>query len=195
MESELKIIRHLSVESLNEEIRELEQVCKTVNRLHLIRQVYRTNDIVESCEILDIPLRTGHDWVKKWNEKGIEGLRHKKGAGRPSYLSKEKLEKLDNWMKQEEYLVTNDVYLHIKDNFDVDYSLKQVRRIIKKLDYTWVKPYPIADEQIENAEELLKEDTKSIDPDNDIYGLMDEVAVQNTPNVGRIIKKKDPNLK
>jgi transposase len=144
---------------------------------------------------LDIPLRTGHDWVKKWNEKGIDGLRHKKGAGRPSFLSNKQLEELDNWMRKKEYLVTNDVYFYIKDNFGIDYSLKQVRRIIKKLNYTWVKPYPIADEQVENTEKLLKRDTESIDHDNDIYGFLDEVAVQNTPNVNRVIKKRAPNLK
>jgi putative transposase len=98
-------------------------------------------------------------------------------------------------MEGQEYLVTNEVYFYIKNNFGVDYSLKQVRRIIKKLDYTWAKPYPIADEQAENAEEILKNDMKIVDPDKDIYGLLDEVAVQNTPNVGRIIKKKDQNRK
>jgi hypothetical protein len=73
--------------------------------------------------------------------------------------------------------VTNDVYLYIKDNFGIDYSLKQVKRIIKKLEYSWVKPHPIAEDQVHNAEELLKNDTRTIDQDKDIYGLVDEVAV------------------
>ena len=34
-----------------------------------------------------------------------------------------------------------------------------------------------------------------IDPDNDIYGFVDETAVQNVPNVGRIIKKKGSKAK
>ena len=110
-------------------------------------------------------------------------------------MSKEQFEELDEWMEGKEYLVTKDVYLYIKDNFKIDYSTKQVRRIIKKLNYTWVRPYPIADDQAENAEEIMKEKTEIINPDKDIYGFLDETAVQNTPNVGKIIKKKDPNLK
>jgi hypothetical protein len=37
MGSGLKIIKHLSVEDLNDEIRELERVFKTVNSLYLIK--------------------------------------------------------------------------------------------------------------------------------------------------------------
>jgi hypothetical protein len=44
------------VEDLVKEIRKLERDTKTLNRLHLIRQVYKTNDIAKSCEILDIPV-------------------------------------------------------------------------------------------------------------------------------------------
>ncbi|MDR0911063.1 MAG: winged helix-turn-helix domain-containing protein, partial [Methanobrevibacter sp.] len=97
---------------------------------------------------------------------------------------------LDSWIDDHEYLVTKDVYIHIKEKYGVDYSLKQVREIIKKLDYSWAKPYTLGSKMPSNAEEILKSKTKDIDPDEDIYGFVDEVAVQNTPNVGRIIKKK-----
>jgi putative transposase len=157
--------------------------------------MYRTHNVAESCEITGIPVRTGYDLLKKWNEFGIEGLRHKQGAGRPSRLSKEQFEELDKWMFEQEYLVTKEVYLHIKDTYGIDYSLRQVRRIIVKLGYSWISPYPIADQQAENAEEIMKEKTKIIDPEKDIYGFLDETAVQNSPNVKKIIKKKDPNLK
>jgi transposase len=195
MPSEIEIEPHMSVEELNIHIRKFESDCKTVNRLHLIKQVMKTKNVGEACEIMDIPTRTAYEWIDKWNKKGIGGLRHKKGAGRPSFMSKEQLEGLDEWMIEQEFLTTKDLYLYIKDTFEIDYSLKQVGRIVKKLDYSWVKPYPIADKQPEDAEELLKEKTMDIDPDNDIYGFVDETAVQNIPNVGRIIKKKDPKLK
>ena len=185
----------MSVENLNRHIRELEKISKVVNRLYLIRQVYKTDNIAESCEILDIPLKTGYNWVNKWNKEGIDGLKHKKGAGRPSFLTDNQLKELDQWIENQEFLVTHDVYLYIKNNFGIDYSERQVRRIVTALNYTWVKPYPIADEQPNNAEEILKDRTEVINPDKDIYGLLDEVAVQNTPNVGRIIKKKDLNQK
>jgi putative transposase len=110
-------------------------------------------------------------------------------------MSKEQFLELDEWMVGQEYLTTKDVYLYIKDHFEVDYSLKQVGRIVRKLDYTWVKPYPIADKQPDDAEEQLKEKIVDLDPENDIYGFVDETAVQNKPNVGKIIKKKDQKQK
>jgi transposase len=191
MKSESKINKdHMSVEDLTKEIHELERDAKMLERLNLVRMVYKTNDIAKSCELLDIPSRTGYGWVEKWNKNGIVGLRHKKGAGRPPFLSKKQLHELDEWMIDKDYLVTNDVYLYIKDEYGVDYSTKQVQRIIKKLDYVWVVPYPIAEDQPENAEELLKEATKDLDLDKDVVGFVDETAVQNTPNVGKVIKKK-----
>ena len=190
MKSESKIIEHMKVEDLVREIRELERDAKTLNRLHFILNVYRTNDIAKSSENMGIPVRTGNDWARKWNEKGIDGLRHKKGAGRPPFLSTAQLEELDNWIESEEYPVAYNVYLYIKENFGVDYSKRQIDRIINKLNYVRVKPYPIAEDQPENAEELLEKATECIDPDKDIYGFVDEVAVQNTPNVSRILKKR-----
>ena len=138
---------------------------------------------------MDVSPRAAYEWIKKWNEKGINGLRHKKGAGRPTFMSKEQFRELDEWMTEQEYLTTKDVYLYIKDHFEIDYSLKQVGRIIRKLEYTWVKPHPIADGQPGDAEEQLKEKIEDIDPKNDIYGFIDETAVQNKLNVGKIIKK------
>jgi len=191
MKSESKINKdHMSVEELSKEIRELERDAKMLERLNLIRMVYKTNDITKSCELLDIPIRTGYGWVKKWNKKGKDGLRHKKGAGRPPFLSTKQLQELDEWMGDKDYLVTNDVHLYIKDKYGIDYSIKQVQRIIKKLDYTWVVPYPIAEDQPKNADELLKERTIELNLDNDVVGFVDETAVQNTPNVGKVIKKK-----
>jgi transposase len=73
-------------------------------------------------------------------------------------------------MFDKDFLTTKEVYLHIKNEFNVDYSLKQVREIIRKLKYTWIKPYPIATKSPNNAKELLKERTKEINPDKDIYG-------------------------
>jgi putative transposase len=189
MASDLIIKEHVPLEELNRVIREVEKDVKTLNRLHLIRQIYKTNNVAKACDILDVPVRTGYNWVDKWNKGGIEGLKHKLGAGRKPFLTEEEFQELDKWMEQEEFLETKDVYLYIKDNFGVDYSIRQVERIVNKLNYTWVKPYPIADKQPPDAEELLKEATSEINPDKDIYALMDETAVQNPPNVSRIIKK------
>ncbi|MDR0911249.1 MAG: helix-turn-helix domain containing protein, partial [Methanobrevibacter sp.] len=73
MSTEVKLIEHMDIGDLKKEIHELEKVVKNVNRLNFIYQMYRTHNVAESCEITGIPVRTGYDLLKKWNEFGIEG--------------------------------------------------------------------------------------------------------------------------
>jgi transposase len=87
-DSESLVKWHVSADKLYEHIRELEKVAKKVNRLHFIQQMYKGHSVQEACLILGIPRRTSYNWLKKWNEEGLAGLNHKKGAGRPSFLSK-----------------------------------------------------------------------------------------------------------
>ncbi|MCC7554295.1 MAG: helix-turn-helix domain-containing protein [Methanobacteriaceae archaeon] len=128
--------RHISEDKLQENIRELERVAKKVNRLHFIRLLYKDYSVKEACDILGLPSRTGYNWLEKWNKEGINGLNHKKGAGRPSFLTEEQIKELDKFISNTESLSTQDVHKYIKDNFNVDYSLKQVRKIINKLNYS-----------------------------------------------------------
>ena len=65
------IIKHISKEKLNEEIRELEKVAKKVNRLHFIKQIYKGNTVKEASEILDIPLKTCYNCLKKMEHRRI----------------------------------------------------------------------------------------------------------------------------
>lgn len=41
---------NMSVEELNIHIRKFESDCKTVNRLHLIKQVMKTKNVGEACD-------------------------------------------------------------------------------------------------------------------------------------------------
>jgi len=186
---------HMSSDKLNMHIRELEKVAKKVNRFHFIRQLYKGHSVREACSILDIPVKTGYNWLKKWNDEGPDGLSHKKGAGRPPFLSEVQLKEVDEYIKNSDSLGTKDVHYFIKDRFNVDYSLKQVRFIINKLKYGWIKPYPVFSKSPDNAKEIMKEDASEIDPDEDIYGFFDESSMQNLPNVSKVLKKKEKKLK
>ena len=186
---------HISSEKLNEMVRKLEKVAKKVNRLHFIQQLYKGHTVREACSILNIPVTTGYNWLKKWNEEGPDGLDHKKGAGRPTFLTENQMKQLDEFIENNDSLGTKDVHYFIQKKFGIDYSLKQVRFIINKLEYGWIKPYPIFSKSPKNAKEIMKEDASEIDSDEDIYGFFDESAMQNLPNISRVIKKKEKNLK
>jgi putative transposase len=189
------VIEHISASMLNDYIRILEKVAKKVNRLHFIQQLYNGYTVREACSILKIPERTGYNWLKKWNEEGLDGLNHKKGGGRPSFLTKSQFQEVDDYIKNNDSLGTNEVHDFIENKFGVDYTPKQTRIIINKLKYSWIKPYPIYSKSPGNAKEILKESTKEINLDEDIYGFFDESAFQNHPNISKILKKKEKNTK
>ena len=186
---------HISSEKLNDMIRGLEKVAKKVNRLHFIQQLYKGHSVRGACSILNIPVTTGYNWLKKWNKEGPDGLNHKKGAGRPSFLTDSQMNEVDEFIRNNDSLGTTDVHYFVQNRYGIDYSLKQVRFIIKKLEYGWVKPYPVFSKSPENAKEIMKEDASEIDPDKDIYGFFDESAMQNLPNISRVLKKKEKNPK
>ena len=133
--SESLVVKHISAEELNNHIRELEKVAKKVNRLQFIQQLYEGRSVQEACSILKIARRTGYNWKDKWNKEGLDGLDHKKGAGRPPFLSEDQLKKVDEFIENNESLGTRDVHHFIKNNFEIDYTFKQVRYIVKNLEY------------------------------------------------------------
>jgi putative transposase len=123
---------HISLEELEELIFKKEKNAKTVNRLHFIRQIYLGKTVKEARLILGVAQQTAYSWLNKWNDYGVSGLNHKKGAGRPPFLSISELKEVDEYIKSNDSLGTNDVHYFIEENFGVDYSPKQVRVIIKK---------------------------------------------------------------
>jgi len=189
------VVLHVGSEKLNDMVRKLEKVAKKVTRLHFIQQLYKGHSVREACSILNIPVTTGYNWLKKWNEEGPDGLNHKKGAGRPPFLTEDQMKEVDEFIRNNDSLGTKDVHYFIEKNFGIDYSLKQVRFIINKLEYGWIKPYPIFSKSPENAKEIMKENAAEIDPDEDIYGFFDESAMQNLPNISKVLKKKEKNQK
>ncbi len=48
----------------------------------------------------------------------------------------------------------------IKERFDVEYSIRQVERILRDLKFGYAKPYTIYSKMPEDAEELLKKNSK-----------------------------------
>jgi hypothetical protein len=71
MSSKIIIEPHMSVEELNTHIRKFESDCKTANRLHLIKQVMKTNNVEEACEIMDVSSRTHMNGLKNGMKKEL----------------------------------------------------------------------------------------------------------------------------
>jgi len=152
----MKVKKWITSEKLKKRIKDKEKDVKVLNRLHFINYLYSGCSVPEASEKLGITKVTGYNWLERWNQDGYEGLIPRFAGGRPSKLTdhekiqlKEILTKRDDWTTKE---IRNLIY----QRFQVEYSLKQVRFILRDLGLKFGKPYPKDYRRPKNAEKQLK---------------------------------------
>jgi transposase len=159
-----KVVKHLKKGKLNKIIRKKQKEIEIVDRLIFIRLLYKGKTVEKASELMDISLSTGHRWLDRWNEDGCEGLYNRySNGGKKAKLTDEQFQLLDEMMYEEQYLNTHKLHKMIKEEFDVEYSLKQVREIVHKLGYSYKKGYMIYSKMPADAEKDLKKKSKNSD--------------------------------
>jgi putative transposase len=100
--------------------------------------------------------RHDHIWQSRWNEKGYEGIIPRYAGGRPSKLSEQQKNELEQILRQKESWTTKEIKDVISREFNVDYSMKQIYIILRDMGMNFGKPYPRDYRRPPNAEEMLK---------------------------------------
>jgi putative transposase len=77
-------------------------------------------------------------------------------GGRPSKLNSRQKEKLVQLLKQKDVWTTDEVKSLIKDEFAVEYTLKQIRIIVRKFGMKYAKPFTRDYRRPDNADEISK---------------------------------------
>ena len=85
-------------------------------------------------------------------------MKTKEKPGRKRKLSDEDMERLKDLLKQKDYWTTREVRNLIKIEFGIEYTLRHVARILRKLGMKYQKPYVNDFRKPKNAEEILKKD-------------------------------------
>jgi len=113
--------------------------------------------VKEATQALGIAISTGYKWVRDWNTKGYQGLLPSSGKrGRPPRLKEKDLERLRELLSQKDGWTTKEVCQLIREEFQVELSYHQVRRILKyKLKMRLCKPYVKDYRRPSDAEERL----------------------------------------
>lgn len=118
----------------------------------------------EISRISGISRRTLTDWVKKVDEEGFGSLKRKKHPGKKPKLSEEQMEEikvvLTNPPEDSEYYVWDGINLSdfIKNQYDIDLSVRQCQRLFKKLGFSKIRPqtYPSLGEPNEEERKAFK---------------------------------------
>ncbi|WP_135604706.1 helix-turn-helix domain-containing protein [Methanococcoides sp. NM1] len=130
----IPIQKKLTHQELNKRIRYIETLIKVLDRLYFIRYRYMGDSVEEAATKVGVTKKVAYVWQKRWNKDGYAGLLPRHGGGRPSKLSEDQRNDLKLYMRVQKNWTTARVAGLIKEKFGVEYSLKQVRIILKSLD-------------------------------------------------------------
>jgi len=127
----LYFIRYDDVNELKTIIKH-EKNRKMLKRYLFINGLNNEYNLEDMVSILNISISSARKWLKLWNENGLIGLNIEWGEGRPSYLSDEQKQEVREYIKYNHVTRHSQVYKFILDNFNVEYSLKHIYRLLKK---------------------------------------------------------------
>jgi putative transposase len=153
---QISIQKHLPLEELNQRIKSLETDTKILKRLYFVKFRYQGESVEKASERVGITRMVGYLWQERWNEEGYEGLIPRYAGGRPSKLTPEQKERLLKLLRERENWTTEEVRHLIRREFEVEYTLKQVRIILRKAGMRYAKPFPKDHRRPPDAEDILK---------------------------------------
>ena len=157
---EISIERHMTVENLNLHIKSLETDVKILKRLYFVKYRYEGLSVQESAERVGTSKQIGYGWQSRWNSESYEGLIPKYAGGRPSKLSDEQREILKSTLDKRDDWTTEEVRELIYDDFNVTYTSKRIREILKGFGMKHGKPYCHDYRKPKDSEETLKKLTR-----------------------------------
>ena len=144
------------ISDIQYEIKNLENEVRVLNKLYVILDILHGVPVPEIVDKHKVSQGSVYNWVKRWNESGINGLKRKEGSKGKSKLTDEQFKELDKLIQEKNLKTAKQVHNAIVNEFEVEYSIRQIERIMKDLGYSYTKPYKIYDKMPEDAKEQLK---------------------------------------
>lgn len=153
---QIPIQKHMTTDQLESRIKTLEKDTKILKRLYFVKYRYDGESVEESAQRIGVTRNEGYIWQRRWNAQGYEGLIPRYAGGRPMKLSTEEFDKLKDLLNQKTTWTTEEVRAIIYQEFEVEYTLKQIRIILKKLKMGYGKPFTLDYRRPDDAEYVLK---------------------------------------
>ena len=152
----ISIERHITAEELLKRIKSLEKDVKVLQRLYFIKYRYEGVTVDDAAKRVEISKPVAYIWQDRWNEEGYEGLKPKFAGGKPPKLTNDQKDQLKEILDKRDDWTTDEIRKLISKKYKVDYSLKQIRIILRKFGMNFAKPFQHDYRRPEDAEEILK---------------------------------------
>jgi putative transposase len=134
------------------ELKQIFRKEKNLNRAVRIRAVYLAlmgKTAPDIGQTLGYSRRVIQKWLHAYNRCGIEGLNENPGRGSKARLNNDQLQwlrqRIEEGPKPEDgvcVFYAADIQRIIKSQFNVDYHVRSVRKILKRLGYSWLSSRP-----------------------------------------------------
>jgi len=160
--TEIEIKKHVPMDELNRAVKEYEDGFRSfakAKRMHericFVRMRYKGYSVDEAASAVGMTTKSGYNIQELWNEGGMAALEPRFGGGRTSRLTDEQKNEIVELLSVNP-MSTKDVRLWIMEEYEVDYSEKQVHVILSKMGLRHAKPYPKDHRRPDDAEAILK---------------------------------------
>jgi len=151
-----EIIEHIGLTEVRKQIKKRKVNALILDRLIFIEKMFELDDVQLASKSVGVASSTGYEWLKRWNKEGLNGLIPKYDGGKPAKLSEEDYKKLDGMLEKIPNLTTDIVSEILKSKFGVKFTDRHISRILKRLNYTYTKPFMIYSKMPDDAEDQLK---------------------------------------
>ena len=160
---QIEISRKVDLDVIDKRIRDIEvrtkRQQKMIQRLRFVRLRYMGYTVPEACKIENISIQTGYNWQSQWNYNGMDSLEPNYAGGRPASLSSEEKERFFNAVARE-MMTTSEAGKYIEDHFNIRFTPKHIREMLRKRGFRHAKPYDIVYRRPADAETTLKKDSE-----------------------------------
>ena len=89
------ILEHIGLVGVKKNIRKRKVNALILDRLIFIEKMFELDDVQLASKSVGVAPSTGYEWLKRWNEEGLNELIPKYDGGKPAKLSEEDYKKLD----------------------------------------------------------------------------------------------------
>jgi transposase len=138
--------------------------CDQARRLLALALVMEGASRTEAARAAGMDRQTLRDWVVRFNDEGVDGLRDRPRPGRPAQLDATQLAELARLVEDGPDIAVHgvvrwrcaDLQAQIKQRFDVEVSERHVGRLLKRLKFTRLSVRPRHPQADEAAQEAFK---------------------------------------
>lgn len=141
------------VKACNVGLKKLGKVGVVANRLQIILAA-KKHGITEVCRVHDISRTTVTDWIKRLRDGGIEALKNK--PKKPQSLLHPHENTIKEWIEQDPNVTIKKLIIMIRERLGISIGQTAVRRVVKKLNFSYITPRPSHYKKKESEQEEFK---------------------------------------